>query len=258
MVSFVKPAKAYFDAPLPHILAHRGLHTDVPENTLEAFRRALAAGATHLETDAHASSDGVAVLVHDHVIPVGNTMVTVAHHTAAELAALDLGSGEGIPSLALTLETFPQARFNIDVKVTEAVDPVAEAVATTDSGARVLIASFKAARRTRTLRRLSGVATSASATVSLAAVLLASVGLTRLGARALSQVDAVQLPTTMLKIPVFTPRFIRMCHGMDVAVHAWTINDPNEMRTLLGRGVDGLVTDRADVAAGVISQLKVR
>ena len=258
MVSFVKPAKAYFDAPLPHVLAHRGLHTEVPENTLEAFRLALAAGATHLETDAHASSDGVAVLVHDPVIPVGDTMVTVAQHTAAELAALDLGAGEGIPTLTLALETFAQARFNIDVKVTEAVDPVAEAVTATDSGARVLIASFKAARRTGTLRSLTGVATSASAIVSLAAVLLATIGLTRLGERTLTRVDAVQLPTTMLKLPVFTARFIRMCHRAGVFVHAWTINDPLEMRMLLERGVDGLVTDRADLASRVITQLKVR
>ena len=144
------------------------------------------------------------------------------------------------------------------MKVTEAVAPVAQAVTLTDSGERVLIASFRAARRTRTLRRLTGVATSASAIVSLAAVLLATIGLTRLGASTLSRVDAVQLPTTMLKLPVFTPRFIRMCHRAGVFVHAWTINDPVVMRALLERGVDGLVTDRTDLAAGVVAQLKVR
>ncbi len=257
IVGIVKHVKSYFDTALPHVLAHRGLHTEVPENTLEAFRLALAAGATHIETDAHASADGVAVLVHDPTIVVGGRTIVVADLTAAELAALDLGAGEGIPSLESVLVALPEARFNIDVKITEAVGPVAHAIEIANASQRVLIASFKAARRTGTLRRLTGVATSSSATTSLLAVLLATVGLTRLGARALARVDAVQLPTTMFKIPVFTPRFIRMCHRAGVVVHAWTINEPDQMRKLLERGLDGIVTDRADLASDVVAQLKV-
>src|SRR4051794_28174912 len=54
----------WFEGPLPRILAHRGFAREAPENSLEAFRAALGAGAPHLETDVRATSDGVPVLVH--------------------------------------------------------------------------------------------------------------------------------------------------------------------------------------------------
>ena len=248
-------AKPYLDVPLPHVLAHRGLHTVHPENTIAAFAAALEVGATHLETDAHVSSDGVAVLVHDPVITVAGKQIFVADLTAQELASLNLGEGQGVPSLADALTTFPHARFNIDIKVTEAGPAVASAVQKAKASHRVLIASFKAARRTSTVRSLPGVATSASATVALLAVLSASVGLTPLGARLMRDVDAVQLPTRMIGLSVFTSRFIAMCHRAGVVVHAWTINEPDEMRALLARGVDGLVTDRCDLAVEVSRSL---
>ena len=59
------PLPGYFDGPTPRVIAHRGLTIAAPENTLRAFRAALDAGATHLETDVHATVDGVAVLLHD-------------------------------------------------------------------------------------------------------------------------------------------------------------------------------------------------
>lgn len=243
--------KPYFSVSRPHILAHRGLHTIAVENTLSAFALALAAGATHIETDAHASRDGVAVLVHDPVVMVDGVPVTVSTLTANELAELDLGGGEGIPSLAEALSKFPDARFNIDIKATEAAAGVVSAVAEAQARHRVLIASFKAARRTSAARKLPSVATSASATISLLSVLCSTLGLTWFGRRLLQHIDAVQLPVSMVGLPVFTPRFIEMCHRAGVVVHAWTINNPRDMQMLLDAGVDGIVTDRCDLAQAV-------
>jgi glycerophosphoryl diester phosphodiesterase len=235
-------------------LAHRGLHTHFPENTLAAFEAALAAGATHLETDAHTSRDGIAVLIHDPVVVVDGVSIAVESLTAAELGVVDLGQGHGVPTLASALERFPDARFNIDIKVSAAADAVANAIQKNRASTRVLIASFKAARRTSAVRRLPGVSTSASAPLAVFAVLCARLGLLGLGISALKSVDAVQLPERILGMPVFTSRFIRMCHRADVFVHAWTINDRASMRRLLAAGVDGLVTDRADLAAQVVHE----
>jgi glycerophosphoryl diester phosphodiesterase len=233
------------------VLAHRGLHTGHPENTLSAFQAALSAGATHIETDAHVSADGVAVLVHDPVIVVDGASIVISECTARELASLDVGGGESVPSLSAALARFPHARFNIDVKVSGAAAPVVRAIERHKAHDRVLIASFTAACRLAAVRRMPGVATSASAVVSLVSVLSATVGLTCLGRLFLARVDAVQLPTSMLGLRVFTPRFIAMCHAADVEVHAWTINEPDEMRRLLALGVDGLVTDRCDLAGPI-------
>ncbi|MEN9751702.1 MAG: hypothetical protein RLZZ600_749 [Actinomycetota bacterium] len=243
--------KAYFDAPLPHVLAHRGFHTNCPENTLAAFEAALALGATHIETDAHVSADGLAVLVHDPVLTVDGQSIVVSERTAEQLAALDLGGGHGVPLLALALSRFPEARFNIDVKVAGVAQAVVDAVTDAQAQHRVLIASFRARRRKAAVKPLGSV-TSPSALQSLAIVVLASCGFTWLGSRILRTVDAVQLPTKVMGIEVFTPRFIQMCHRAKVFVHAWTINDPAQMRALLNRGIDGIVTDRCDLAVEVL------
>ena len=78
----------------PRVFAHRGLAQDVPENTMLAFLRALTAGATHLETDVHASHDGVAIISHDPDLSrVAGRDELVSDLTLAQLRAVDLGHG---------------------------------------------------------------------------------------------------------------------------------------------------------------------
>ena len=83
--TFLSPAR-------PRILAHRGLSTQAPENTLLAFLQAIVGGATHLETDVHASRDGIAVISHDPVLPNDGPAVNAL--TMAQLSRIDLGAGQ--------------------------------------------------------------------------------------------------------------------------------------------------------------------
>jgi glycerophosphoryl diester phosphodiesterase len=53
---------------------------------------------------------------------------------------------------------------------------------------------------------------------------------------------------------VVTPGYIRRAHALGLVVHVWTINDPAEMRRLLDLGVDGIVTDRADLLKQVMQE----
>ena len=56
-------------------------------------------------------------------------------------------------------------------------------------------------------------------------------------------------------LTVTSPRFVRAAHRAGLAVHVWTIDDPDEMRTLIGMGVDGIMTDRPSVLTGVLTGL---
>ncbi|MGB3909450.1 MAG: glycerophosphodiester phosphodiesterase family protein [Pseudolysinimonas sp.] len=249
-----QPNSGFFTPAPPRVLAHRGLALEAPENTLLAFAKALAVGVTHLETDVHGSADGVAMISHDpDLTRLAGRKVRVGQLTSHELRRIPLGEGQGFCSLAEALDAFPTARFNIDIKSTDAVAPTVAAIR--DSGAtdRVLVGSFSPVRRLAVVRALPGVATSISSRGAVAAVSAArSPGSLPVLRRILRNVHAVQLPLSILRMSTMTPRTIAAFHAAGVEVHAWTVNDEPSMVRLLDLGVDGLVSDRADLAISLL------
>lgn len=247
------PAGYLSPAP-PRVLAHRGLALEAPENTLLAFLHAVNVGATHVETDVHGSADRVAMISHDPDLSrMTGRDVKVSQLTAAELRRVSLGHGQAYCSLADALDAFPDTRFNIDVKSADAVEGTVKAIRDTGATDRVLIGSFSTGRRLAVVRELPGVATSISAGGALPAAHAARVGAMRLLRRVLAGVDAVQLPVKVAGASVVTERAIRSFHDAGVEVHIWTIDDPAQMVRLLDLGVDGLVTDRADLAVPIVA-----
>jgi len=247
-VTFRATEHPFFAGPAPRVFAHRGLHIDVPENTASAFRAAVDAGVTFIETDVVGSRDGVAMISHDTTLDrVSDLTGRVNSLTAAELAGVDLG-GEGFISLAEALEQFPDVRFNIDVKDTAAIEGVVTAVH--DAGAldRVLLTSFSAARRRAVTKRMPTVASSASATEFLALSTAIRLGFTP----PLPLIHALQIPEKANGMTFVTEELVDRYHRAGLEVHVWTVNDEATMRRLLALGVDGIVTDRADVALGVV------
>ncbi|QDZ13710.1 glycerophosphodiester phosphodiesterase family protein [Humibacter ginsenosidimutans] len=243
----------YFDGAPPRSIAHRGLALHAQENTLEAFAAALDAGADILETDVHASADGVAVICHDDDLSrIAGVDAPVEQLASDELLRLSLVGGGRLATLAETLERFPRARFNIDVKTDAALSPTVAAVGTAGAQQRVLIASFAQRRRRRAVRALAGAATSASTPGVALALMGTWLRLPPLVRLALRDVDAVQVPRRQGSVTVVSPSFVRAVHDAGREVHVWTVNDPDEMRELLSMGVDGIITDRCDLLAGVL------
>jgi glycerophosphoryl diester phosphodiesterase len=243
----------FFAPPLPRIFAHRGLALEFPENTIGAFRRAIEAGATHLETDAHSSADGVAVLSHDPDLRrVLGRDVRIDRLTMAELEQTELGGGECFTSLENALRSLPEARFNIDIKSADAITPVVEAIRTARAIDRVLVVSFDEGRRARAVAGLPGVATAASTSGTRTAIAGAKLGIASLVRRGLAGVDAVQVPERYGRVRLITPRVVRAIHETGREIHVWTVNDPADMRRLLDAGVDGLVSDRCDLVRAVV------
>ncbi len=243
----------YLSPARPRVFAHRGLAIDAPENTLLAFQRAVDAGAEYVETDVHASSDGESVIAHDPDLSrVAGRPAKVQELTLAQLRAVDLGHGQGFCSLTEALETFPRTRFNIDVKSAAAVAPTIAAIRAAGASDRVLVSSFDERRRAAALAGLPGVVSSASAGLFARALFAGKLGLSWVVRRALRDVVAVQVPERALGLTITTPRMLRQLHEAGVEVHIWTVNDPVRMAELLELGVDGIVTDRADLALEVV------
>ncbi|GAB3126247.1 glycerophosphodiester phosphodiesterase [Glaciibacter psychrotolerans] len=245
---------AFFSSPRPRVFAHRGLALEAPENTLLAFANALSTGVGYLETDVHVSQDGVAVLSHDPDLQrLAGRAVRVNQMTMSELRRITLGAGQSFCSLADALSAFPHARFNLDIKVAGAAVPAARAILDARATDRVLIGSFSESNRVSAVELLPGVATSASTAILQRVLAASSLGTARQLRRILSDVQAVQVPEQVKFLRIVTPRFVRVMHAAGVEVHVWTVNDPHAMTRLLNLGVDGIMTDRCDIARAVIA-----
>jgi glycerophosphoryl diester phosphodiesterase len=245
-------AAGYFDAPAPRVLAHRGLALHAPENTLRAFEAARSVGASVIETDVRLTKDGLAVLAHDATFRDDDGRDrAIADLDLATLRRLDLGGGAGFVGLDEALDAFGAVPFNIDVKVDEAVDATVAAIRRANAVDRVLLASFSDVRGRRLSRELPGVATSPGRSGVTRALLAARVGGAAAMRAALAGSRALQAPERAGRVPLITRRLVRAVHAAGAELHVWTVNDPAGMRRLFALGVDGIVTDRSDVAVPI-------
>jgi glycerophosphoryl diester phosphodiesterase len=241
----------------PRVLAHRGLVTDIAaqhgiaENSFAAVAEAHAAGALYIESDCHLTRDGVVVLFHDPDL----RRVTGDERSLAEVGVRELeqlmADRGGLITLEQALEAFPTVRFNIDVKAASAARPTGAIIAA--HAERVLLTSFSDERRRVALSAAAaggGSPPATSAGTSVLTRLLAALALRqrRVVRRVLSGVDALQVPERRGRVRVLSPRLLDAAHENGVEVHVWTVNDEHEMERLVAMGVDGIVTDRADVA----------
>lgn len=254
---------AYLDAVLDPpgsvlAFAHRGgaTHPEIDglENTLTAFRHAVAQGYEYLETDVHVTADGVLLAFHDTVLDrVSDARGAVAELTLAEVRRARIGEVEGVPTLAELFDEFPHVRFNIDLKAPGAVPALADFLQQRDAHDRVCVGSFSH-RRLQEFRRLTGgrVATSASPVDVVLYRLLPSARLADLVTR--RRFQAFQIPHRHRGLRVTTPGLIARAHATGKHVHVWTIDDPDEMRDLIDLGVDALMTDRTDVLKTVLTE----
>ena len=274
------------------LIGHRGARGLFPENTMDGFRRTLALGVDGIEIDVAITTDGVPVVSHDPALNPDITRLNgewlpargplIRDLRADELAAYDVGrirpgsryaalyldqeprDGARIPTLADTLAL--PTRFTVEMKTiaphpewTVAPEAMAEAVAAIADAAgaadRIIVQSFDW-RGPRHLRRLRP---------ELAFAWLTSedtVANARLWWDGPSPEDfagsvprAVAAEGGSIWSPAFaglTADLVAQAQALGLQVIPWTVNHAADMRRLIGWGVDGLITDRPDIARRLI------
>jgi glycerophosphoryl diester phosphodiesterase len=243
----------FLDFPGPLAFAHQGAHTPggPGENTMAAFERAVALGYRYLETDAHATADGVLVAFHDDSLDrLTDGEGAIADLPWAAVKVARVRDREGIPLLEDLLTAWPDVRINIDPKHAAAVEPLVELIRRTGTLDRVCFGAFSDRRLAR-LRAALGPGTCTSMGPRQVARLAGA-------ARGLPsgrfEAACVQVPVRAGPASLVTERFVAAAHERGLPVHVWTINDPDEMRGLLDLGVDGIMTDDAEALKAVLTQ----
>ncbi len=241
----------FLDHPGPLAFAHQGGGAEHPENTMVAFEHAVSLGYRYLETDVHATADGVLVAFHD------DDLDRMTDHSGriedlpwSLVRQARVAGVHPIPRLEDLLGTWPEVRINIDPKHDAAVAPLAEVLRRTGAVPRVAVGAFSDRRLAR-LGALVGPGLCRSlGPFGVARLWLAARGLPtwRLPAA------CVQVPVSTRGVTVIDSHFVEESHDRGLQVHIWTIDDPDEMRRLLDLGVDGLMTDRPTVLKAVLEE----
>ena len=235
----------------PLVYAHRGGSKIGPENTIEAFDRGLAAGSDGLELDVHLSRDGVVVIHHDALLDRTTRGRGPLHaRSAAELAAL------GVPALRDVLVRYPDTRIIIEMKQSQRAlaCAVIEEVRRAGAADRVCLGSFSVTALRAARRAAPEIATSAGRFEVRVALYRSWLGLSP--GRAVYQ--AFQVPERSGGTRVVSPRFVELAHKSGLAVQVWTVDAPDDIRRLLDWGVDGIISDRPDIATQVVSEWVAR
>jgi glycerophosphoryl diester phosphodiesterase len=260
----VPPAHPARSLGRPQIFAHRGGAALRPENTLLAFDHGLSLGADGLEFDVHLSRDGVVVVHHDATLErTTSGRGPLAALTAEELGRLDAGyafpgfrgAAGGIPTLDTVLRRYPSVPLIIELKVNQPLlaQRTIDAVRAAGAVDRVALGSFgtRVLRAARTYE--PAIRTGSSREETRLALYRSWV---RWPVRRPAY-GAYQVPEVSGSTRVVSPRFVQYAHDAGVAVQVWTVDDPADMQRLLDWGVDGLISDRPDIAVEVVSKRHV-
>lgn len=241
-----------FEEGVPVAFAHRGGGAEAPENSWTAFERAVSLGFRFMETDVRVTADGVAVAFHD---PTTDRVTGRPGKLSAtswdELKQVPLADGRSIPLLEDLLAAWPEVAWNIDVKQAEAVAPTIDALRRTRSQKRVLLAAFSG-RRSALAHALAGPEIATTAGRLTVGALLAAKFVP--GAKLHTRSVAAQVPIRRKGILILDRSFVEVCHRSHVAVHAWTIDEADQIEKLLDLGVDGIMTDRPSVLKSVLEK----
>lgn len=240
------------------VIAHRGGALLAPENSWESFENCDQLGFDLVESDAHLTADGRVVLIHDPVLErVSNGTGAVATHTWDELQDVRInGSERGPVLLEDVLAAFPHLRLNLDAKVEDVWRPMVDILRSYDAADRALLASFDSARLARIREYAPEFQTSLGQREVARLVLTAQAGFVddRLSLRWRRQgIVVAQVPLNVGPIPVVTKRFVATAHQMGIAVHVWTLNEPEQIVTALEMGADGIITDHPVLASEIIA-----
>lgn len=253
----------------PLVFAHRGGGGLFPENTIEAFKYSVDLGVDVLELDVHSTSDGKLVVLHDRSVDrTTNGQGNVSDLTLDDLKKLDAGykfttdggqtfpfRGKGItvPTLEEVFAAFPTMTFNIEPKqqTPSITKPLCNILREKNATGNVIVGSFRQEVLDEFRAECSEVATSASPAEASKFLAYYKTGI---AASYAPPMQALQIPENVGYLNVVSKDFVEAAHKLNLKVHVWTINKPEDMQRLLDMGVDGIMTDYPDRLLNILGK----
>jgi glycerophosphoryl diester phosphodiesterase len=233
----------------PLVIAHRGASFDAPENTLAAVEEAIRQGADYVEIDVQETAEGNIVVIHDRdLMKVGGSPLRVWEAPLRELQSVDVGSWANPKFSDQRVPTLPElltlcrdrVRVNIELKYygreQRFEERVVQIVRDMRMEDQVVVMSLSP----------DGLAKLRQLAPDWRIGLLSSV--------ALGDISRLGLDFYAVNGRFATRSFVRSVHRRRGQVLVWTINDPVQMAAMMGKNVDGIITDLPGLAVDVLAQ----
>ncbi len=244
--------------PYPRWIAHRGAGKLAPENTLAAFRLGAQLGYRGFECDVKLSADGIPFLLHDATLErTTDGLGMASSHPWSALAQLDAGAWHGRAYAGEPLPTFAAvARYclanghalNIEIKPTPGDEE--------RTGAAVAAAAARLWTGHERPPLLSSFSPEALAAARDAAPAMPRALLVKQpGPDWLASARALGCGAVVTQFGMMDVALIGQLRAAGLRAAVYTVNDPAEVRRLLGLGIDSLITDEVDQFAPGIEHL---
>ena len=270
----VRADKEVFNHKKPVVLAHRGGAAIAPENTWAAFDKSAEMGVQGYEIDIRLTKDEEIIVFHDEYLDrTTDGAGRVADYTLEQLRNFDLGYsftdlngeksyrgvGEGVVTLRELCEKFPDMIINIDMKDSPEnyegslmPSKLWRLIEKLENQERLVVTSFFDEQIDRfNLYAQNRIAIGAGENEVRKAY---SAFTSQFGHLYYPRGDVFQIPVKSSVFRLDSSRWINFLGKLNIPVHYWTIDDPEEMRTLLAAGAKGIITDRPDLAVPAVAE----
>ena len=233
------------------VFAHRGAAGKAPENTMAAFKQAIADKTDWIELDVQESKDGVVVVIHDSdVMKLAGVSPKIWESTVAELQQIDIGSwfdpaftGEKIPTFKEVLqEVKGKVKVLIELKdyghdialEQKVVDIVEEMGMSKD----VAVMSLKPEQ----VKKIKALRPEWESGILLSKVV--------------GDISKMDVDFLAVNLGMMHPSFIKKTHAVGKKLYVWTADDPITIFKVLTYGADGIITNEPEMARKVIEERK--
>lgn len=235
-------------------IGHRGACGYEPENTLRSFQKAIELGVDVVECDAHLSKDGRVVIMHDDTVDrTTNGSGRIDQLTYGEITELDAGEGEIVPTLEEVIDLCRgKCELNVEVKGIKPAQRVAEIVIEKDFVDQTVVSSnyIKSLKIVKQISPEVRTALLYWATKSRKRQIVFNIAslLTIWLSRRLVSCRAHQAGADTINLSWYlaTTNTVRYLHRHNFKLNVWTVNEPEDIKQMKSRGVDGIISNYPD------------
>ncbi len=229
------------------------------ENTIAAFRSAIALGYTHLETDVIYTKDGQVLAYH------GARNRYQAHKTGLvlrrkleamtydQIQSYTSAGGEPLPLLSEILDSFPEAMIKIDAKTDKVAGPLIKLLRSRNDWQRVAVGTFNPLRMRKIKQMLLPEEKGVCLVLSIASTTMFFLRCLRLFGAYIASI-----PTDVVEVSYkfINARIIRTVQGQHKLIYAWTVNGSTAIQRMLRLCVDGIFSDDTQLLKQIANRSK--